>query len=272
MAELLISAADGSLLLQRHIEPARAYWIGRSPKCDVIVDAASVSRRHAILYCHQGVWRVVDAGSQSGLLTAAGECRNAQLSGETWVKMGAAVLWIKNPEPVDGALHRAPIAKSGAARLSIDALDAHPDFTDEATLAASAQTQTVRPTLIITSALGGVELVVDLSQTAARLVIGSATTCDIVLADPTVELIHAVLVRGSNTWSLLDSGGGVFADGKKWPRKRLDEDTSAHIGAFTLAVRTPKLPSTMVPFVPPPTQTLEASIFLEEADDSLDGR
>ncbi|MSR42133.1 MAG: FHA domain-containing protein [Phycisphaerales bacterium] len=269
MAELLISAADGTLLLQRLIDPARAYWIGRSPKCDIVVHAASVSRRHVILYCHQGVWRVVDAGSQSGLKTEAGECRTAQLSAETWVKVGAAVLWIKHAEPANTVLTRAAPSKSNRVRLTEEDLAALDAPRDSLEIEAH-EPPPARPTLIVTSATGGVELVVDLTATAGRLVIGSAATCDIVIADPSVELIHAVLVRGSNTWSLLDAGGGVFAAGKKWPRKRLDEETIAEVGNFSFVIRTPKIPSSTVPFVPPATVRTEASAFLEEDADGLD--
>ncbi len=271
MADLLISTPDGTLLHQCRIDPARTYWIGRSPKCDIVLNAPSISRRHLVLCCHLGVWRALDAGSQDGLHTGNGDCRVAQLSVESWVRIGGAVLWLRQPEPEIGQLIRAVAPKSRPIQLFSDelcGLSSSPDSLSTEPI----EEPPARPMLIITNASGGVELVADLSATAGRLVIGSASTCDIVVADDSVALIHAVLVRGSRSWSLLDAGGGVFASGKKWPRKRLDDEASASIGVFSIAIRTPKTPCSTVPFVPPATVPTQPSAFLEDTHDEDDER
>ena len=40
--------------------------IGRSRQCDVVVDDATVSRRHALFSEHDGQWTVEDLGSKNG--------------------------------------------------------------------------------------------------------------------------------------------------------------------------------------------------------------
>ncbi len=269
MADLLISAPDGTLLHQCRIDPARTYWIGRSPKCDIVLNAASISRRHLVLFCHLGVWRALDAGSQDGLHTEQGDCRVAQLSVSSWVRIGGAVLWLQQPEPEIGQLVRASAPKTHAAPLFSGEQDELALPRDTLSVEA-AEPPAARPTLVLTNMDGGVELVVDLSATAGRLVIGSASTCDIVIAHESIALIHAVLVRGSRSWSLLDAGGGVLAAGKKWPRKRLDEETSASVGCFALAIRTPKIPSSTVPFVPRASVVAETSAFIDGSNDDDD--
>jgi Inner membrane component of T3SS, cytoplasmic domain/Domain of unknown function (DUF1707) len=48
------------------LEPERAYVVGRSPGCDLVLADRAVSRRHAALRVEAGRWLISDLGSRNG--------------------------------------------------------------------------------------------------------------------------------------------------------------------------------------------------------------
>ena len=94
MAELIISQPDGTVLAQRKLDPTRGYWIGRESNCDIVIDNAAVSRRHAFVFHTNGRWLACDAGSTGGLETESGPVRSAQLSADAWVNVGSVFVWL----------------------------------------------------------------------------------------------------------------------------------------------------------------------------------
>ena len=52
---------------RRNVLSGERVVIGRSRECDIVVDDANVSRRHAELRLDAGGWRVVDLGSTNGI-------------------------------------------------------------------------------------------------------------------------------------------------------------------------------------------------------------
>lgn len=265
VAELLISRPDGQVLAQRRLDPARAYWIGRESHCDFVMDHPDVSRRHALIFQVHGRWIISDTGSLNGLETESGPIRSGRLSAEAWVEIGGAYLWLAGgsrsvpdftewtppvaapqaesaPSPVQLASERLPGDRAGDDILNIVADEpvaaAGPSGESSAGIDAS-------ELLVIADDGGRVHLCADLSQLAAirgsgspRIVIGRAAQADLRIGHSSIDLLHCVLVRGAERWSIVDAGSssGIFHAGKRWYRKRLDAGTNIPIGRFSLGI------------------------------------
>lgn len=239
VAELLISTPDGQVLANRKLDPVRAYWIGRESNCDIVIESASVSRRHALVFQSNGRWLACDAGSIGGLDTEAGPVRCAQLSADAWVKIGSVYVWLAGaagaqPEWIDARPDASPSGKPARlVRLAVEDL-------------AATEPSTVSEVLVITDSHGVVHLCADLSGLAAtrgsgapRLSIGRSNAVDLQICDASVDPIHAVLARGTEYWSLVDAGStaGVLFEGKRWYRKRLEDGITLPIGNFRVSMQ-----------------------------------
>lgn len=93
MPSVLIAKEDGAALLDFDLRPGKTYVIGRSAAADVRLEAQSISRLHAILFLHNGTWRLTDLGSTKGLRTESGTVRDHFLVHGGWVAIGPAVIW-----------------------------------------------------------------------------------------------------------------------------------------------------------------------------------
>ncbi len=239
VAELLISTPDGQVLANRKLDPVRAYWIGRESHCDVVIENAAVSRRHALVFFINGRWLACDAGSTSGLDTETGAVRCAQLSADAWVKIGSVYIWLAGATTAappwidaradDGTTDR----RARPVRLAIENL-------------AAAEPAAAAEALVVTDHRGVVQLCADLSGLAAtrgsgapRMTIGRSNVADLQICDPSVDPVHAVLARGSEYWSLVDAGStsGVLFEGKRWYRKRLEDGITLPIGNFRISIQ-----------------------------------
>lgn len=240
VAELLVSTAEGATLAQRRLDPLRGYWIGRDPSCDVQVNDATVSRRHAFIFQANGRWMACDAGSTDGLATEAGPVRAAPLSAEGWVAVGSVYLWLSggHPNPPAWIDARPSVATDGTAAQVRLATEAFGELPDE-------ELPPLERLLVVSDRRGAVHLAIDLRRLAAsrgsgapRLTIGRANTMDLQIAHESVDPLHAVLVIGSEKCSLVDagSGAGIVYDGKRWFRKRLERGVTLPIGDFRLGM------------------------------------
>jgi len=280
VAELLISNPDGSVIAQRKLNPVRGYWIGRESSCDIVIDNAAVSRRHAFVFQSNGRWLACDAGTTGGLETENGAVRCAPLSADSWVGVGPAYLWLSGaggqvPEWIDA---RPAAAESGRpvrlARLSIEQLDA-------------VDPTPVSEVLTIADSAGNVHLCADLAGIGAirgggspRIAIGRANSVDLQLCHPSVDPLHCVLSVGSERWSLIDagSGAGILFEGKRWYRKRMEEGITVPVGEFRLSVQrvvrttAPLPPVAMPPAGGAPRSPSRPSAFLSKDEPRADAR
>ncbi|MEY3141862.1 MAG: hypothetical protein RLY21_355 [Planctomycetota bacterium] len=239
VAELLISTPDGQVLANRKLDPVRAYWIGRESNCDIVIENASVSRRHALVFQSNGRWFACDAGSVGGLDTETGAVRCAQLSADAWVKIGSVYVWLAGaaavqPEWIDARPDAPPSGKAArAVRLAIEDI-------------ASTEPSAVADVLVVTDSHGVVHLCADLSGLAAsrgsgapRLTVGRSNAADLQICDPSVDPIHAVVARGTEYWSLIDAGSkvGILFEGKRWYRKRLEDGITLPVGNFRVSIQ-----------------------------------
>ena len=86
-AQLSVHLPEDAALV-RILSEGTTYELGRAPECDIVVQHASVSRRHARLACEGPVWSIQDLNSKNGLRIdgmprASGELRDGQ-----WFSIG----------------------------------------------------------------------------------------------------------------------------------------------------------------------------------------
>ncbi|MEY3020838.1 MAG: hypothetical protein RIS86_34 [Planctomycetota bacterium] len=240
VAELLVSTADGATLAQRRLDPVRGYWIGRDPSCDVQVNDATVSRRHAFIFQANGRWMACDAGSTDGLATEAGPVRAAPLSAEGWVRVGSVYLWLSGgaPNPPDWIDARPTVAADGTASAVKLATEAFGEIPEDGL-------PSLERLLVVSDRSGAVHLAIDLRRLATsrgggapRITIGRSNAVDLQLCHRSVDPLHAVLAIGSEKCSLIDAGSstGIVFDGKRWFRKRLERGVTLPVGDFRLTV------------------------------------
>ena len=79
----------------RSLEPGPSYTIGRGPDCDIVIDDARVSRRHAVLRLEGGRWVLADSGSTNGIYAGDRRVDRIEIAGTCLVRLG---------NPVDGLL------------------------------------------------------------------------------------------------------------------------------------------------------------------------
>jgi hypothetical protein len=68
---------------------SRSYTVGRGPRADIRVPDRTISRQHCMLAPHEGVWRVADLGSKSGLTVNGEPCRDRALSDDDLVELSS---------------------------------------------------------------------------------------------------------------------------------------------------------------------------------------
>ncbi len=100
----LVVRAQGS---GRTLQAGSAYWIGRDPAADVVVDEPLVSWRHAILKMTDGRWLLQDADSTNGTFAAGQRVRRVEITDSCQVRLGhpdaGPVLSCSITDPPDAA-------------------------------------------------------------------------------------------------------------------------------------------------------------------------
>jgi pSer/pThr/pTyr-binding forkhead associated (FHA) protein len=229
--ECLISRTDGELVRRLRLDPTRAYSIGRSNRCDIVLAPTSVSRRHALLVPFSGRWLLFDTGSRRGLWSPAGAVRQADLLSAGWVCVGPLSLTVVRADapgaPPPGAWDG---GDPSAATLT--------DADEEDSPSAGELLAVERPTGVADRR--ALERLVDLSS-IRHATVGSDLDCDIRLAEADgVAPLHAVLFREPKAWVVVDGGAGIRCEGRSWIRKRLDATTAVELGGIALRVLRPE--------------------------------
>jgi hypothetical protein len=260
-------SADGTLIRTQRLDPTRAYALGRSPRCDLRLPVGSVSRRHAAIFCHAGVWRIVDTGSRRGLVIRTDD-RAAAPSGRTFhgsrgldtpdasiapghhvvrqailrpdQLVGVGPAWLRlGRDPA--STHRNGNGAKGAGHEQWRG--AHDMSARTVELPAITETE-LRvdapsvPELLIVETAGHTLGVYDLRH-VDHATIGTDPLCRIALPSrPGLLPLHAVLLHESKAWSIIDAGGGVQSDGARYLRRRLRPDVSADLGSVRVRIVT----------------------------------
>ena len=71
---------------------------------------------------------------------------------------------------------------------------------------------------------------------APRILVGRSGHADLVIDDPAVSPLHAVIYREEDRWAIADAGSetGLRANGRRWLRKILEPGTRLEFGGTTL--------------------------------------
>ncbi|MBD0317463.1 MAG: DUF3662 and FHA domain-containing protein [Thermoleophilia bacterium] len=81
----------------RHELRSRAVVLGRSRECDLRLDDANVSRRHAEIRQEDGAWWIVDLGSTNGVEVNGRRVERAKLSEADRIVLGRTELRFESP-------------------------------------------------------------------------------------------------------------------------------------------------------------------------------
>jgi len=237
MVELLISRKDGELLLSVDLTGRTKLTVGRSPRCEITLDAPSVSRRHAILIRHRKHWMLIDTGSLSGTFAGEERTRCTQLTKDAWARLGPAYFWLERSGEDEGAASEAerPLEEP----LSPDSL--LPLTEEDPLLHGLAREEPQEPQ----EAAGAVLTVTDLTGKPVRrvslrgrekLTVGRSRRCDLTLADPGISRLHCVLYLEGQRWCVTDadSSTSTRVEGRRTRRRRLEDHMLIRIGSHLM--------------------------------------
>ncbi|MFK8019903.1 MAG: FHA domain-containing protein [Pseudomonadales bacterium] len=96
MPHLVITTATGSQVVELSVDGDTSVWeIGREPGCEIVIDDASVSSKHAQLVFNKGRWRMVNMVSTNGIFVNGEKKLSAYLAEGDEVQLGAVNLMFR---------------------------------------------------------------------------------------------------------------------------------------------------------------------------------
>lgn len=230
MPELLVSKTSGDLLLSQPLQPRTLLTLGRSDRSTIVIPDDRTSRHHAVLFDHRGTWHLADLGSKAGLENESGKVTFHRFETEdSWVRMGPVILWLTDPpEPESDPDPRSvELEIEPPFRIAADFLrdDPAPVPASEGLPLLLAGRTASSPTVRL----------LDLEH-APRILVGRSGHADLVIDDPAVSPLHAVIYREEDRWAIADAGSdtGLRANGRRWLRKILEPGTRLEFGETTL--------------------------------------
>lgn len=261
---------NGAVRRTFRLDPSRAYSIGRSPRCEICLPFGSVSRRHAALFCHAGVWRVLDCGSRRGVEVEGMDVHQTTLRPDRPVRIGP--LWLRlrvggagpsrrtGTNGVRGFRQHGWIGITRDARMSDGAAHTGHDPLNAKTLDMPAMNSVDRDDGVDGDSGGSQSGRVGArhSAGAAEVLVVESGDCvlgifDLCLVDhvslgtdphcriqlplrPGVLPLHALLLRESRLWSAIDAGGGLVSEGNRYLRRRLRAGVGVELGTLRIRV------------------------------------
>ncbi len=230
MPELLVSKTSGDLLLSQPLQPRTLLTLGRSARSTIVIPDDRTSRHHAILFDHRGIWHLADLGSKAGLENESGKVTLHRFeTEESWVRMGPVILWLTDPPDAEQGPDPSPVELEiePPFRIAAEFLrdDPSPVAANDALPLLLAGRTTSNPTVRL----------LDLEH-APRILVGRSGHADLVIDDPAVSSLHAVIYREEDRWAIADAGSetGLRANGRRWLRKILEPGTRVEFGETTL--------------------------------------
>lgn len=199
MPDLLVAQPDGSLLHSKRVGERSTILIGRHPESGIVIPDDRISRRHAVIFEHEGGWYAVDLDSKAGLDTPLGRVTIHRFDpADAWVGLGPVVVWVEGiTRPVPNT-PPTPIRRSrdSVLRTRNDFVDRalHGPATDSSPLLLACRSRDPRRP--------GFRLL-DL-EGADRVLIGRDPSCDIVVDDETVPELAWLIHREGDKWAVID--------------------------------------------------------------------
>jgi pSer/pThr/pTyr-binding forkhead associated (FHA) protein len=163
-----------------------AYWVGRDPAADIVIDEPLVSWRHAVVKVEDGRWLLADTGSTNGTFAAGQRVQRVEITDSCQVRLG---------HPEAGPVLACAITDVAAPESSATAV-----WSAQRTLLADRAPSAIMP------------------LPAKATSIGRAQDNDIVVADLGVSRRHAELRRspgGGYEIADLGSHNGTFLNGQR---------------------------------------------------------
>lgn len=195
MPDLLVANPDGSLLHTHPVRPRATVVIGRAGHCNIVIPSGRVSRHHAVVFEFAGDWYAIDLDSTAGLSIESGPVRLHRFSTTSpWVRLGPVVLWMDGldaarPAPPSRLPATSQSPSSAVVRIMAD-LGTPPTSRSEP-----------RPLLVaFRRRADGAMRLLDLSH-ADRILIGSDSRADIVIASEHVKPLQALVFRMGSKWA-----------------------------------------------------------------------
>ncbi len=169
---------------------AREYLLGRGPECDVVVDDARVSRRHARLTVETARAAIVDLGSKNGIEIDGMAVADGELGPSSWLSLGGLLVHVECAEDLP-ARHRADATRRQATlaeHLALSAPEVGVSGLVQRLLESCLQiSDTERGFVLLAGRPGGFEVVASAGiapeTLASRDFSGSVSTVDEVLRD-----------------------------------------------------------------------------------------
>jgi pSer/pThr/pTyr-binding forkhead associated (FHA) protein len=230
MDELIIARANGVLVRRIDLTGRRKLTIGRSHRCELRLDHPSVSRRHALLFAHDGRWLIVDSGSALGLHGRRGRTRMLPLDDGDWCRIGPACCWLHRRAAASAS--RSIFDESctpGAGHRAVSACDV-------------VDPEVARSPMILHIIEPGRSRHLRVRFESADLVtIGRSRACDVVVDDPAMSCLQAAVYLEGERWCVADAGTGrgITIGGRRYLRKRLDGGDVVRVGRSHLWVAAP---------------------------------
>jgi cytochrome P450/pSer/pThr/pTyr-binding forkhead associated (FHA) protein len=206
----------------RSLAAGPSYVIGRDPSCDIFINDARVSWRHAALRFGNGRWVLEDNGSTNGTFAGDRRVSRVEITGECLLRLGHQVGGL----PLTCSLGAADLNPQGSYAAQVADGEDSRDRTivppGQAARRAGApvpnrEHSVVRPLPVRT------------------LRIGRARDNGIVIADPDVSRYHAELRNVAGAYRIVDLGSvnGTFVNGQLVAAAALAEKDFVGIGSAT---------------------------------------
>jgi pSer/pThr/pTyr-binding forkhead associated (FHA) protein len=204
--------------------------IGRDAHCDLLLDNAMVSSRHAHIQSHNGTAKVEDLGSTNGTFVNGVKITQSILSDGDEIKIEPYRFSVKGP---------ATTVNKTVSRPTL-----HDSCTSMGSAAGPVQDADQIPAAILEVVEGlnqGQSFEVQSHQSS----IGRSIDNDVVLPFETVSGCHALLVFANGSWTIQDQGSvnGVFVNNKKVTSHKLESDDQISIGTVVLQFKIPAFQS-----------------------------
>ena len=114
-ARLVIHLPEAAALV-RFVDDGAVAALGRAPECDLVLDHASVSRRHAELAHTGDHWRVRDLGSKNGVRIGGARVMEGRVASGQWFSVGDVFCEFEevDPQQAQVAAQRADVRRANS--------------------------------------------------------------------------------------------------------------------------------------------------------------
>jgi pSer/pThr/pTyr-binding forkhead associated (FHA) protein len=195
--------------------------IGRGVECDLKIDDATLSRRHAELSVNGEALQVRDLASANGVFVNEERIDQAELHAGDRLRLGARSFLVVGPERLD------PRQAADATVVHGRAAATHTEILGAAAGSARLEEQT------------GYLAQGALSLRNSRYRLGRDAGNDVVIGDSSISRVHALLIAVGGDWQVQDmqSSNGVLVNGERIESATLRDGDEIRLGRAVFLYR-----------------------------------